>query len=73
MAKCVVIAPKEACKIEFGEGKYSHSKDVGMTVRNESLIADYDENGKIIRIEILGSKEAPKPCQETTADRGQKW
>jgi uncharacterized protein YuzE len=36
------------------------------TVRGEQMIMDFDKQGRVIGIELLGSEEARKPCQTST-------
>ena len=35
-------------------------RDLGVTSRGESIIADFDKEGRIIGLELVG---LPKPCQ----------
>lgn len=64
MTKCPKLeVPKECCSVVFGEGDYDHSVDYGETVRGEQFIIDKDKDGRILRIELLDSPLAPKPCQ----------
>lgn len=69
--KCSIFVPPETCTLTFGEGKYTHTEEIGATVRGESVLVDRDKDGKIIRIELLGSPAARKPCQE--GETGQDW
>jgi len=39
------------------------------TIRNEMMIMDFDKQGRVIGIELIGSKEARKPCQTSTTRR----
>ena len=70
--------PKDCCYVRFCKGKpvrirgktvkvnevqVFSSSDIGYTVRGEQMIADFDEEGNIIGIELLSSKKAKKPCQ----------
>jgi uncharacterized protein YuzE len=72
MKKCHKIQiPKDVCYIKFGKGEYHHSIDnpalnklnYFTTIRGEDMIFDIDKKGRIIGIELLGSKTARKPCQ----------
>lgn len=67
---CVRVAvPKSACYLRFADSdeefvnEYKGSEDVGFTVRGEKVIIDYDVEGMIQGIELLGSDEAVKNCQ----------
>lgn len=70
--KCVKVQiPKEACYIYFGERKeddYDVSGELGYTNRGEQVFVDFNKEGEIIGIELLGSDEAPKPCQGGMSD-----
>jgi uncharacterized protein YuzE len=64
--------PPTTCYLKFTdykrfdeEKRCKYSDDIGYTVRGEQMIADYDEDGNILGIELLGSKEAEKPCQKS--------
>lgn len=62
------IINSKTCYIYFGDKQkdYHHSDiDVGYTHRGEQLFIDYNKKGEIIGIELIGSKQAPKPCQES--------
>ena len=63
--KPVRIFGLNARKVTVAESevKVHHSVELGYTIRDELMIADYDEKGDIIGIELLGSKKAKKPCQ----------
>ena len=65
---CVKVIAPECCTIKFGDGEYHVSKSLGYTVRGEEIIADLNEAGEIIRLELLGSKETVKPCQGSIED-----
>lgn len=54
---------EDVCYIKFGEKtkKYVHSEDDFETVRGETMIIDFDEDGRVMGIELLGDK---KPCQK---------
>lgn len=65
-SKCHIIdVPADCCYIRFGDGRTNHCIDDYITVRNEYMIMDVARGGRIIGIELLGSKIARKPCQET--------
>jgi len=53
--------PREACYVSFGHGRIVHSQELGVTVRGELVSADFDEEGRIVEIELVG---AHKPCQQ---------
>ena len=38
------------------------------TVRDEDMIFDFDKDGRVIGIELLGSDTCVKPCQEPPED-----
>ena len=62
--QCEKIAVAEqVCYIRFVEGKPDRSDELPYeTARGEMLIADFDANGKIIGIELVGPT-GQKPCQ----------
>jgi len=67
MTKCNKIqVPKDCCYIKFKKDDYSHSIDKYCTNREEQLIIDFNKNGEVIGIELLGSPKARKPCQESS-------
>ena len=57
-----VQVPNEACYVRFSGSAVARSSELGESSRGEMLIADYDANGRIIGIELVG---ADKPCQGT--------
>jgi uncharacterized protein YuzE len=62
-SNCVRLSVAEdACYLLFSSSHngYHHSREIGTTVRGESLVADYDDSGKILAIEIFAHD---KPCQ----------
>ena len=63
MAECKHLRiEKDICYLEFGEMiKPHHSNEIGITRRGESIIADYDEEGNIMGLELVGED---KPCKE---------
>lgn len=66
MTKCnKVQVPKDCCYLRFKKGNVKHSKDIGYTARGEQIIIDYDKNEDVLGIELLSSKEAPKPCMDS--------
>jgi len=64
MPPCQKIAVDEqVCYIRFTEGKPDHSEELPYeTARGEMLIADFNAEGKIIGIELVGPR-GQKPCQ----------
>lgn len=56
---CLVqeISPR-ACYIRFQDSEVYRSEHIGQTSRGEILVADYNDRGDIIGIELLGDK----PC-----------
>ena len=56
--------PKDVCYVLFDSGNPVIQRTIGVTNRDEEVIADFDKGGKIIGLELLGSKKARKPCQE---------
>jgi uncharacterized protein YuzE len=58
-----IAVDQEVCYIRFGEEKPHHSGELPyQTARGEMLIADFDADGKIIGIELVGPA-GQKPCQ----------
>ena len=54
--------PEDVCYVRFGQKVKPHnSNEIGTTQRGEWIIADYDVNGRIIGLELVGGS---KPCQE---------
>ncbi len=62
MAECKRInIAEDVCYIGFGERpRPHHSDEIGSTRRGELIIANYDEDGKVVGLELVG---AEKPCQ----------
>ena len=62
-----LLVPRDVCYVRFTREKlsshYDSSEDVGYTRRGEMVIVDYDEDGAILGIELIGSPKARKPCQ----------
>jgi uncharacterized protein YuzE len=55
------IVAADVCYISFGKSKtIDHSDEIGHSVRGELMIADFDADGHIIGIELVGRG---KPCQ----------
>jgi hypothetical protein len=63
-AQCQKIQiAEQVCYLRFVDGKPHHSDDLGyQTARGEMLIADFDADGRIIGIELVGPT-GQKPCQ----------
>jgi uncharacterized protein YuzE len=58
----IAISP-QVCYVRFVEGTPDHSDELPyVTARGEMLIADFDADGKIIGIELVGPT-GQKPCQ----------
>ena len=59
---CQTIAiTQQTCYIRFAEGKPDHSDQLPyLTARGEMLIADFDADGRVLGIELVGEG---KPCQ----------
>jgi uncharacterized protein YuzE len=58
-----IAVDQEVCYIRFVEEKPHHSGALPyQTARGEMLIADFDADGKIIGIELVGPT-GQKPCQ----------
>jgi len=74
MTKCNIIKiPKDCCFIRFCNKKdykklYHSSIDDFETIEGENMIIDVDKNHKVIGIELLGSDECKKPCQEDSEE-----
>ena len=62
-SRCQKIAvAREVCYIGFVRQQADHSAELPyLTARGEIIIADFDADGRIIGIELVGSG---KPCQE---------
>jgi uncharacterized protein YuzE len=62
--QCQKIAvDQQVCYLRFVEGKPDHCDELPYeTARGELLIADFDADGKIIGIELVGPT-GQKPCQ----------
>ena len=60
--------PENSCYVRFGPApaRGMTSGQIGTTVRGERVIADFDAEGRIIGLELIGGPA--KPCQLTTAD-----
>jgi len=57
-----IVVANEVRYIRFGDGQVDHSNDLPyLTTRGEMMIADFDADGRILGIELVGSG---KPCQE---------
>lgn len=58
--------PPDVCYLLFTDiihpGEVHHSKDFGYTIRGEMVIVDYNNDGKIIGIELVNPDI--KPCQQ---------
>jgi uncharacterized protein YuzE len=61
---CRTIAiAEEVCYLRFAEGQVHHSGELSHeTARGELLIADFDAEGRILGIELVGPP-GQKPCQ----------
>jgi uncharacterized protein YuzE len=58
-----IDVPKQACYLRFVHAKAHHSAELPYgTARGEMLVADFDADGKIIGIELVGPA-GQKPCQ----------
>ena len=55
--------PEQVCYVRFVDEKSEHSRELPYeTARGEMLIADFNAEGKIIGIELVGPA-GQKPCQ----------
>jgi hypothetical protein len=68
LVKCKKLdVPKDCCYLRFGKSKaieQSFDSEALVTIRHEQLILDWDKKTNlIVGIELLGSKQARKPCQ----------
>ena len=52
---------RKVCYLRFGNAPVANSGEIGLTTRGEMMIADYNADGHIIGIELVG---AGRPCQE---------
>jgi len=58
-----IAVDQQVCYIRFIDGTPDHSSELPyQTARGEMLIADFDAEGKIIGIELVGPA-GQKPCQ----------
>jgi uncharacterized protein YuzE len=58
-----IVVEEQVCYLRFVDGKPDHSAELlYTTARGEMLIADFDADGKIIGIELVGPS-GQKPCQ----------
>jgi uncharacterized protein YuzE len=58
-----ITISQQVCYVRFVEGTPDHSDELPyVTARGEMLIADFDADGKIIGIELVGPT-GQKPCQ----------
>jgi hypothetical protein len=56
-----LIVPRTVCYIRFSTATIVESRDLDcFSARGEQLIADFDADGHIVGIELIGSG---KPCQ----------
>ena len=68
-SRCLqVFARQEVCHVRLARGRYHHSKDLGITARDEIAIGEYDARGRLISIQLLGDA---KPCQNSIAFVGE--
>ena len=59
---CVKIrVPQAACYIRFSDERSARSAYIADTARDEMMVFDYDAEGRVIGIELVGPG---KPCQE---------
>jgi hypothetical protein len=59
---CVHIdVPPATCYLRFADGVPARTDHVGTSSRGEMVIFDYDADGRILGIELVGDD---KPCQE---------
>jgi uncharacterized protein YuzE len=59
--RCVhVDVPPPTCYLRFTAGAPANSDHVGTSARGEMVIFDYDDDGRILGIELVGDD---KPCQ----------
>jgi uncharacterized protein YuzE len=59
-----IAVAEQVCYLKFTEGKVDHSDKLSHeTARGEMLIADFDADGRILGIELVGPP-GQKPCQE---------
>jgi hypothetical protein len=58
-----IVVAEQVCYLRFVDRKPHHSDKLPyQTARGEMLIADFDANGNIIGIELVGPA-GQKPCQ----------
>ena len=56
-----VNVPIDACSLMFETGRVANSDIIGHTARGKLVVADYDADGRILGLELVGEG---KPCQE---------
>jgi uncharacterized protein YuzE len=58
---CVHIdVPPATCYLRFSDGVPARTEHIGTSSRGEMVIFDYDADGRILGIELVGDD---KPCQ----------
>ncbi len=58
-----IVVAEQICYLRFADGKPHYSDELPhQTARGEMLIADFDADGRIIGIELVGPP-GQKPCQ----------
>jgi uncharacterized protein YuzE len=58
-----IVVGDQVCYLRFADGKADHSSELPYTTaRGEMLIADFDADGRIIGIELVGPP-GQKSCQ----------
>lgn len=64
-SSCVELyARREVCYVMLARGRYHHSRALGDSARGDSVIADYDREGHLLGIELIGPG---KRCQSSIA------
>lgn len=58
---CQTLAvPETVCELHFSDGETREVREIGFTARGEIMLADFDAEGHILSIELIGRG---KPCQ----------
>jgi hypothetical protein len=60
---CHTLAvPATACYLRFSDDRVQDTHHAGTTTRGEMFIIDFDAEGRIVGVELVGTG---KPCQQS--------
>lgn len=60
--ECLKIdVPERACYLRFSQATVACSEASYITIRGEAVVADFDEHGRLVGLELLGPG---KPCRD---------